>query len=107
MEHKTSEEFLRHWENSYVLFKKKSAEPINEFLGGGPLFVEIYEPDYFYWGLMAWSVKCIFAPPTWKIGAFPGDDSPQPYYLNILTDYAKFESCLAAEQMLVEKNGVR
>ena len=43
MEDKTSEEFLQHWENSYVLFEKKSAETINEFLGCGPLFVEICE----------------------------------------------------------------
>jgi hypothetical protein len=40
MEDKNSEEFLHHWESSYVLFKKKSAEPINEFSGGGPLSVE-------------------------------------------------------------------
>jgi hypothetical protein len=28
MEDKTSEAFLHHWENSYVLFKKKSSEPL-------------------------------------------------------------------------------
>src|SRR5271157_2153753 len=107
MEDKTSEEFLHHWENSYLLFKKKSAETINEFLGGSPLFVEVYEAEWYYWELMAWSVKCIFAPPAWKIRAIPGDDSPQPNYRNIQTDYAKFESCPVDGQILVEKYGLR
>ena len=72
LEDKTSEEFLHHRENSYVLFKKKSAEHINEFLVGSLLFVEVYEAEWYYWELMAWSVKCIFAPPHGRSEPFRG-----------------------------------
>ena|SRR5271157_4440885 len=72
LEDKTSEEFLHHWKNSDLLFKKKSAETINEFLGGSPLFVEVCKPEWYYWELMAWSVKCIFTPPHGRSEPFRG-----------------------------------
>ena len=85
----------------------KNQEVIAKYLGKGPRSVEVYETKWYYWKLLAWTVKCIFASAGWKTISVYGYSSEQPIYRNIQIDYTKFESCLIDGQMLVEKDGVR
>ncbi len=94
-------------EKRYSLLKKKNDEIIADFLGEGQRSVEKYEPESYYWGLSAWTVKCIFASPGWKIVSTLGYSRQQPFHRDIQTDYTKYETCLADGQMLVEKDNIR
>jgi len=94
-------------EKTHSRLSKKNAEVINEFLGTGPRSVEVYEPEWYYWALSAWTTKRILESSGWKIVSVLGYHLRQPFYRDIQTDYTKFETCLTNGQMLAEKDGVR
>jgi len=112
-EYELSDDYENSWESVFArakrrsLISKKNNEIIADFLGEGPRSVEKYEPESYYWGLSAWTVKCIFASPGWKTVSILGYSRQQPFHRDIPTDYTKFATCLTDGQMLVENDDIR
>ena len=85
----------------------KAAETIHRFLGEKSWVAETYSTKWYYWKLLAWTVKGVIKSRGWKIIAIQGYSCDEPVVRDIQTDYAKFESCVIDGQFLLAKNNIR
>jgi cell division protease FtsH len=85
----------------------KVSETINKFLGESSWVAETYTTKWYYWKLLAWTIKSVIKSRGWKIVSVKGYSRDEPVIRDIQTDYTKFESCVIDGQLLLEKNNIR
>ena len=85
----------------------KAAATIKKFLGEKSYVAETYSTKWYYWKLLAWTVKGVIKSRGWKVMAVQGYSFDEAVIRDIQTDYAKFESCVVDGQFLLEKNNIR
>ena len=85
----------------------KVAETIKKFLGESSWVAETYSTKWYYWKLLAWTVKGVIKSRGWKIMAVQGYSLDEAVIRDLQTDYTKFESCVLDGQFLLEKNNIR
>lgn len=97
-----------HWRRQQrEQIRRKNEATISGFLGKGPRTTQVAITPSYYCGLLTWALKRYIEREGWKIVDTLGYRDPEPYYIDVNTDYDKHENLLMRGQLLLEKDGFR
>ncbi len=102
-------------EGSYLIWRRKQREKmrrkneatIGGFLGKSPKTTAVGIMPSYYGALLSWAVRRHIERDGWKVVDTLGYRDPEPFYIDVSTDYDKHENLLMRGQLLVEKDGTR
>ncbi|MGQ9545543.1 MAG: AAA family ATPase [Dehalococcoidia bacterium] len=84
--------------------RRKNEVTIDRFLGNGPRASEVcIEPSY-YGELLVWALDRHIRRENWKVVDTLGYRDPEPFYVDVHTDYDKCENLIMLGQLLLEKD---
>ncbi len=87
--------------------RRKNEATINGFLGKGARATAVGITPSYYGGLLTWALRRYIEREGWKVVDTLGYRDPEPFYIDVSTDYDKHENLLMRGQLLIEKDDAR
>lgn len=87
--------------------RRKNQATIDEFLGAERRTTAVGIVPTYYAELLVWALQRYLEREGWKVAGALGYRDPEPFYVDVSTDYDKRENLLMRGQLLIEKDDAR